>query len=109
MRLAVGADRADVMASVLLDGAKLALVGVAVGALGALLLSRLISSLLWGVGGSDPLTYVVVAAVLSGVTLLASYVPARRASRVNPIVALRDDLRPARLSRAPGKRLPLRL
>ena len=91
VRLAVGADRADVMASVLLDGAKLALVGVAVGALGALLLSRLISSLLWGVGGSDPLTYVVVAAVLSGVTLLASYVPARRASRVNPIVALRDD------------------
>ena len=87
VRLAVGADRADVMASVPLDGAKLALVGVAVGALGALLLSRLISS----VGGSDPLTYVVVAAVLSGVTLLASYVPARRASRVNPIVALRDD------------------
>ena len=91
VRLAVGADRADVMASLLLDGAKLALVGVAVGALGALLLSRIISSLLWGVGGSDPLTYVVVAAVLSGVTLLASYVPARRASRVNPIVALRGD------------------
>ena len=91
VRLAVGADRADVMASVLLDGAKLALVGVAVGALGALLLSRLISSLLWGVGGSDPLTYAVVAAVLSGVTLLASYVPARRASCVDPMVALRDD------------------
>jgi putative ABC transport system permease protein len=91
VRLAVGADRAEVMASVLLDGAKLALVGVAVGTLGALLLSRLISSLLWGVGGSDPLTYVVVAAVLSGVTLLASYVPARRASCVDPMVALRDE------------------
>ena len=91
VRVAVGAERAEIMASVLLDGAKLALGGVAVGALGALLLSRLISSLLWGVGGSDPLTYAVVAAVLSGVTLLASYVPARRASRVDPIVALRDD------------------
>jgi ABC-type antimicrobial peptide transport system permease subunit len=91
VRVAVGADRAEVLTSVLLDGAKLALAGVAVGALGALMLSRLISSLLWGVGGSDPLTYLVVAAVLSGVTLLASYVPARRASLVNPIVALRDD------------------
>ena len=91
VRVAVGAGRGEVLASVLMDGAKLALAGVAVGALGALLLSRLISSLLWGVGGSDPLTYAVVAVVLSAVTLLASYVPARRASRVDPVVALRDD------------------
>lgn len=91
VRVAVGADRTEVMASVLLDGAKLALTGVAVGALGALLLSHLISSLLWDVGGGDPLTYAVVATVLSGVTLLASYVPARRASLVDPVVALRDD------------------
>jgi putative ABC transport system permease protein len=91
IRVAVGADRAEVMRSVLLDGARLALTGTFLGALGALALSRFISSQLWGVGGGDPSTYVVVAGLLGGVTVLACYVPARRAARVDPVVALRAD------------------
>jgi predicted permease len=91
IRVAVGADRAEVMRSVLLDGARLALTGTLLGALGAFALSRFISSRLSGVGGGDPSTYLVVAGLLGGVTLLACYVPARRAARVDPIVALRAD------------------
>ena len=91
IRVAVGADRAEVMRSVLLDGARLALTGTLLGALGAFALSRFISSRLSGVGGGDPSTYLVVAGLLCGVTLLACYVPARRAARVDPIVALRAD------------------
>ena len=91
IRLAVGADRGAVMASVMLSGARLALTGTVVGAVGAILLSRLISSLLWGVRGTDPLTYVAVAGLLTVVTLLACFVPARRAARVDPIVALRAE------------------
>ena len=91
IRVAVGADRGAVMASVMLSGARLALTGTVVGAVGAILLSRLISSLLWGVRGTDPLTYVAVAGLLTVVTLLACFVPARRAARVDPIVALRAE------------------
>ena len=91
IRVAVGADRGAVMASVMLSGARLALTGTVVGAIGAILLSRLISSLLWGVGGTDPLTYGAVAGLLTVVTLLACFVPARRAARVDPIVALRAE------------------
>jgi ABC-type antimicrobial peptide transport system permease subunit len=91
IRVAVGADRGAVMQDVMFSGARLALVGTAVGALGALLLSRLVSSLLWGVGGADPLTYGVVAGLLGAVTLLACFIPARRAARVDPVVALRTE------------------
>ena len=91
VRVAIGADRTAVMRSVLLDGARLAVTGTLLGAVGALVLSRFISSLLWGIGGDDPSTYAVVAGLLCGVTLLACYVPARRAARVDPIVALRAD------------------
>ncbi len=91
IRVAVGADRGAVMQSVMLSGARLALTGTAVGAVGALILSRFISSLLWGVGGADPLTYVVVAGLLGAVTLLVCFVPATRAARVDPVVALRAE------------------
>jgi len=91
IRVAVGADRGAVMQDVMFSGARLALVGTAVGALGALLLSRLVSSLLWGVGGADPLTYGIVAGLLGAVTLLACFIPARRAARVDPVVALRTE------------------
>ena len=91
IRVAVGADRGAVMQSVMFSGARLALTGTAVGTVGALILSRFVSSLLWGVGGTDPLTYVVVAGLLGAVTLLACFVPARRAARVDPVVALRTE------------------
>ncbi len=61
------------------------------GAVGALPLGRFVASLLWGVGGSDPMTYGTVAALLGGVTRLACYIPARRAARGDPIVVLRDE------------------
>lgn len=91
IRVAVGADRGEVMASVLRDAARLALLGTVVGAVGAIVLSRFISALLWGVGGTDPITYVVVAALLGAVTMLACLVPARRAASVDPVVALRSE------------------
>jgi ABC-type antimicrobial peptide transport system permease subunit len=65
--------------------------GIIAGVLGALLLTRSIESLLYGVHGRDPLTFSAVVAVLAGVALLASYVPARRAMRVDPMVALRYE------------------
>jgi len=91
IRVAVGADRAAVMRSIMLSGGRLAVIGTAVGAVGALILSRFISSLLWGVGGTDPLTYGVVAGLLGAVTLLAFFISARRAARVDPVVALRSE------------------
>lgn len=91
IRVAVGADRGTVMRSVMFSGAGLALLGTAVGAVGALILSRFISSLLWDVGGTDPFKYLAVAGLLGAVTLLACFVPARRAARVDPVVALRTE------------------
>lgn len=91
VRVAIGADRTAVMTTVLLDGAKLALIGTILGAVGALVLGRFLSSLLWGIGGADPTTYAIVAGLLGGVTMLACYVPARRAARVDPIIALRGE------------------
>jgi len=91
IRVAVGADRGAVMWEVMLSGVRLALVGTVVGAVGALVLSRFVSSFLWGVGGADPLTYMGVAGLLGVVTLLACFVPARRAACVDPVVALRTE------------------
>ena len=73
------------------QSARLALFGVAIGLIGALLLTRLMASLLYGVTASDPLTYIVVALLLLLVALVASYIPARRAMRVDPVVALRYE------------------
>jgi putative ABC transport system permease protein len=91
IRLALGARRPEVLLMVVGQCAKLALLGVGIGLVGALLLTRLMKSLLYGVASADPATYSVVAALLVIVALAASYVPALRAMRVDPVVALRHE------------------
>jgi predicted permease len=91
IRMALGAQQRDVLRQILGEGARMALAGVAVGLLGALALTRLMASVLYGVSATDPLTFAVVAALLALVVLLACFFPARRATRVDPMVALRHE------------------
>lgn len=91
IRLALGAQRGHVSGLVIGDGARLILIGLAAGAVAALALTQLMASLLFGVSPTDPLTFACVAMLLALVALLACYVPARRAARVNPITALRCE------------------
>jgi putative ABC transport system permease protein len=91
VRMALGAQRKDVLKLVLGHGAKLAVVGVALGLIGSLLASRLLNTLLFGVSARDPLTLAAVSVLLGGVALLACYIPARRAMKVDPLEALRYE------------------
>ncbi len=91
VRMALGADRRDVSRMVLRQGMILAGIGVCVGLVAAVGLTRLMSSLLYGVEATDPVTFGVVAALLTGVALVASYLPALRASRTDPLEALRFE------------------
>jgi predicted permease len=91
VRMALGAQRSEVLRLVLGNGARMALIGVAFGICGALLLTRLMASQLFGVSAHDPLTFAAVGALLILVAVAACYVPARRATQVDPIVALRHD------------------
>lgn len=91
VRMALGADAGHVRSLVLGEGLKLALVGVALGALGAFAGVRVLEEMLYGVKATDPTTFVVAASALTLVAALASYLPARRASRIAPTVALRAD------------------
>jgi predicted permease len=91
IRTALGAQRGDVMRLVVRQGTRLALVGVAIGVAAALVLTRTMASLLFGVTATDPLTFAAVAAVLIAIALFACYIPARRAMRVDPMVALRYE------------------
>lgn len=91
IRLALGARRKEVLLMIVSQSARLAVFGVVIGLIGALVLTRLMGSLLYGVTASDPLIYAVVAMLLLIVALAASYIPARRAMRVDPVVALRYE------------------
>ncbi len=94
IRMALGAEKASIFRMVVGQGLRLALVGLAIGAAGALILARLLTSfsqLLYGVTVSDPLTFVAVSLLATGVAVLACYIPARRAMRVDPMVALRYE------------------
>jgi putative ABC transport system permease protein len=91
VRVALGASRRDVLQMVLGQGLKITLIGVGIGVAAAFGFTRLITTLVYGVGASDPLTFGAVAIMLSGVALFACYIPARRAMRVDPIVALRYE------------------
>jgi predicted permease len=91
IRVSLGAQRRDVLWLVMKEGAKLSLAGISFGLAGALALTRLLSSELYGISPADPLTYLGVAILMAVVTLLACYIPTRRAMRVDPLVALRFE------------------
>jgi predicted permease len=91
IRMALGAQRSDVLRSVIGEGAKLTLMGIAMGMAGAFAVMRILSGELYGVGTTDPLTFFTVAILVAVVALTACYVPARRAMRVDPLVALRYE------------------
>jgi putative ABC transport system permease protein len=91
LRLALGAQRSDVLRLVLRQGMAFTLVGVGIGLCGAVVLTRWLKKLLFGVSAIDPLTFIAVALLLAGVALIACYIPARRATKVDPLTSLRCE------------------
>jgi putative ABC transport system permease protein len=91
IRLALGAQPRKVLGLVLGHGVILVMIGVGFGVAGALAITRYLSSMLFGLTAVDPLTYVAVAVLFTAVALIASYVPARRATKVDPLIALRYE------------------
>jgi putative ABC transport system permease protein len=91
VRITLGAQRGDILRLVLREGASLAALGVAIGLVGAFLATRFIQSWLFEIGRGDPLTLVGASSLLVTVALLASYVPARRATRVDPAITMRSE------------------
>ena len=91
VRMALGAQRPDVMRLVLRQGMTLTSVGIVVGLTGAFVLSRLLRTLLFGVSPTDPITFAMVSLLLAAVAFLACYIPARRATKIEPMEALRYE------------------
>jgi predicted permease len=91
IRMALGAQLSDVLRRVVLEGMKPTLLGVAIGAGGALALGRVLSGMIYGVKATDPVTFLAVAVLLAAIALLASFIPAYRATKVDPMVALRYE------------------
>jgi putative ABC transport system permease protein len=87
----LGAQVRDVLRLIVMEGMKPAVVGLAIGIIGALALGRVVASLVYGVSTRDPITYLSVSFLLAAVALLATVVPAYRATRVDPIQTLRDE------------------
>jgi putative ABC transport system permease protein len=91
VRMALGAQRSDVVGLIMRSGLRLTLMGVAIGLAGAFVLTRYLSSLLYSVKATDPLTFLGIALTLTGVAMLACWLPARRAAKAHPMVALRCE------------------
>jgi putative ABC transport system permease protein len=89
--MALGAQRGDVLKLAVGSGLKLVLIGVGIGLATAFILTRVMSSLLFGVSATDPMTFITISLVLISAAVLASYIPARRATKVDPMVALRYE------------------
>ena len=91
VRVALGAQRLDILRMALAEGMRVVVIGLASGLVGAAIVTRVFRSMLFGIGPADPVTFVCVSAILAAVALFACYIPAQRATRVDPLVALREE------------------